>query len=86
MARLARLSLTDQEVEQFKGEISSILEYVEQLHATETSSFEPTSQVTGLVNVMRQDVVKDYGATPDELLKNVPSREGRHIKVKRILE
>jgi len=85
LARLARLSLTDEEVDQFTHEISSILEYVEQLHGADVSGLKPTSQVTGLVNVMRPDVVKDYEATPDELLKNVPALEGKHIKVKRIL-
>ena len=85
LARLARLSLTDDEVEQFAKEISSILEYVEQLQSVDVSGLEPTSQVTGLVNVMRPDEVKDYGETTDELLKNAPSTEGKQLKVKRMI-
>lgn len=85
LARLARLSLTDDEVEQFAKEISSILEYVEQLQGVDVSGLGPTSQVTGLMNVMRPDEAKDYGATPDELLKNVPATEDRQLKVKRMI-
>jgi aspartyl-tRNA(Asn)/glutamyl-tRNA(Gln) amidotransferase subunit C len=85
LARLARLHLSDEEVEQFRSEISSILGYVEQLQKVDTKGLEPTYQVTGLKNVMRPDEVKDYGATPQELLKNAPATEKGHFKVKRIL-
>ena len=85
LARLARLHLNDDEVEQFRSEISAILGYVEQLQNVDTKDLEPTYQVTGLKNVMRADEVKDYGATPDDLLKNAPATEKGHIKVKRIL-
>jgi aspartyl-tRNA(Asn)/glutamyl-tRNA(Gln) amidotransferase subunit C len=85
LARLARLHLTDDEVEQFEEEISAILQYVEQLQAVDLEGVEPTYQVTGLKNVTRADVVKNYGMTPAELLKNVPSTEDDHIKVRRML-
>ncbi len=85
LARLARLQLSDDEVEQFTGEISAILEYVEQLRGVDVDGLEPTSQVTGLQNVTRPDVVKEYGATPAELLKNAPQLENGQIKVKRMI-
>ena len=85
LARLARLQLTEDEVEQFTAEISAILEYVEQLQSVDLEGVEPTNQVTGLKNVMRPDVLENYGYTHDELLKNLPAKEGRHIKVKRML-
>lgn len=85
LARLARLELSEDEVKQFAQEISAILEYVEQLQQTDTEGLEPTSQVTGLVNVSRPDVVKDYGEPPNTLLKNAPATEKGQIKVKRIL-
>lgn len=85
LARLARLHLSDEEVEQFRHEISAILGYVEQLQKADTKGIEPTYQVTGLKNVTRPDEVKDYGASPAELLKNAPATEKGHIKVKRIL-
>ena len=85
MAKLARLHLSDDEIQQFAGEISAILGYVEQLQQVDLKDYEPTSQVTGLKNVMRPDKVKDYGVSPEELLKNAPATESGHIKVKRIL-
>lgn len=85
LARLARLQLSEAEVDQFAEEISAILRYVEQLQSVDLSGLEPTDQVTGLTNVMRADIEKDYGPTPQDLLKNAPATEKGHIKVKRML-
>lgn len=85
LARLARLKLSDAEIERFQNEISAILGYVEQLQNADLSGLEPTYQVTGLKDVTRPDVVKDYGVSPEELLKNAPATEDGHIKVKRML-
>ncbi len=85
LARLARLDLSDEEVEQFTGELTSILGYVEQLQDVDVDDLEPTYQVTGLKNVTRKDEIKDYGADQAALLKNAPAIENGHIKVKRVL-
>lgn len=85
LARLAQLTLTDAEVEQFQTEISAILQYVEQLNSVNLDGVEPTNQVTGLVNVMRPDTEVDYTAKPDTLLKNAPATKDGHIQVKRML-
>lgn len=85
LAQLARLKLSDEEVEEFAGEFSEILAYVEQLQSVDTEGLKPTNQVSGNVNVMRADVVKDYGYDPKDLLKNVPAVEDDHIKVKRMV-
>jgi aspartyl-tRNA(Asn)/glutamyl-tRNA(Gln) amidotransferase subunit C len=85
LAQLARLELTDEEVEEFSRELSEILQYVEQLGGVDVSGLKPTNQVTGLTNVTRDDEVKDYGYEPLELLKNVPAVENNQIKVKRML-
>jgi aspartyl-tRNA(Asn)/glutamyl-tRNA(Gln) amidotransferase subunit C len=85
LAMLARLSLTDEEIEEFTRELSEILQYVEQLQSVDISGLKPTNQVTGLTNVMRADKVRDYGYTPDDLLKNVPAVTKHQIKVKRVL-
>lgn len=85
LARLSRLRLSDEEIEQFGAEISEILGYVEQLSAVDTKGLEPTSQVTGLTNVMRPDEEIDYGADQAELLKNAPAQEKKQFKVKRVL-
>ena len=85
LARLSRLHLSDAEKEQFRNEIEAILGYVEQLQGVDLADVKPTNQVTGLENVMRPDVVKDYGVTPEELLKNAPATQDGLIKVRRVL-
>jgi aspartyl-tRNA(Asn)/glutamyl-tRNA(Gln) amidotransferase subunit C len=85
LAHLARLDLTDDEITEFTSELSEILQYVEQLQSVDVSGLQPTNQVTGLVNVTREDEIVDYGYEPKDLLKNVPSVKDDLIKVKRIL-
>ena len=86
LAKLAKLSLSNEEVDNFTKEISEILNYVELLQSVDTDNLEPTYQVTGLTNVTRIDEVQEYQAKPDDLLKNLPGREGNLIKVKRVLQ
>lgn len=86
LARLSRLQLSDEEIAEFQKEISSILGYVEQLQEVDLKGIGPTNQVTGLKDVTRPDVVKDYGYKPDDLLDNAPAHEKNHIKTKRILQ
>lgn len=85
LARLSRLRLSEEEIEKFRVELSSILDYVEILDKSDTQGLEPTYQVTGLTNVMRPDEIKDYQASPETLLKNAPAIENKHFKVKRVL-
>lgn len=85
LARLSRLHLTNEEVEQFAQEINGILQYIDQLQNINLEKIEPTYQVTGLTNVTRTDVAKSYGPVHDELLKNTPAIEDGHIKVRRML-
>jgi aspartyl-tRNA(Asn)/glutamyl-tRNA(Gln) amidotransferase subunit C len=85
LAALARISLSDDEVEEFSEELSAILQYVEQLSSVNVDGLEPTNQVTGLTNVMREDVVKDYGYKPEDLLKNVPKTQDNQLRVKRMI-
>jgi aspartyl-tRNA(Asn)/glutamyl-tRNA(Gln) amidotransferase subunit C len=85
LARLSRLRLTEEEIVQYQTELSAILEYVEQLSSADTSDLEPTSQVTGLTNVTRDDEIIEYQASPQELLKNAPAVSNNQFKVKRVL-
>jgi aspartyl-tRNA(Asn)/glutamyl-tRNA(Gln) amidotransferase subunit C len=85
LAQLARISLSDDEVQEFSEELSAILQYVEQLSTVDVAGLKPTNQVTGLTNVMRKDELKDYGYAPLDLLKNVPKTEANQLKVKRMI-
>lgn len=85
LAQLSRLKLTDDEIERFSVELSSILDYVQMLDEVDVEGLEPTYQVTGLKNVMRSDEVKDYQAKPADLLKSAPSLEKNQFRVRRVL-
>jgi aspartyl-tRNA(Asn)/glutamyl-tRNA(Gln) amidotransferase subunit C len=85
LAKLSRLKLSEDEVNEFQKEISAILGYVQMLDKVDTAGLKPTYQVTGLKNVSRDDVLIDYKITQEELLKNLPDRDGNYIKVKRML-
>lgn len=86
LADLSRLKLTEEEIGRFKGELSEILSYVEMLDKADVAGLEPTYQVTGLKNVMRDDEIIEYQAKPDELLKSAPAVEKKQFKVRRVLE
>ena len=85
LADLSALTISDQAAEALAVELSTILEYVEQLDAIDTEGIEPTYQVTGLESVMREDEIIDYGLDRDALLSNAPDTQDGHIKVKRVL-
>lgn len=85
LARLARLDLTDEEVEEYSRELTQILHYVEQLQNVDVAGLGPTNQVTGLTNVARKDEVRSYGYEPKDLLSNVPETEDGQIKVRRMI-
>jgi aspartyl-tRNA(Asn)/glutamyl-tRNA(Gln) amidotransferase subunit C len=55
VARLARLRLTDEEVERMSGELSTILEAIEQIGELDLDGVEPTSHVVDIENVLRPD-------------------------------
>lgn len=85
LARLARIELTDEEVQEFTGEFDAILQYVEKLQQVDVTGLEPTTQVSGLTNVRRADEIVDYGYDPKDLLKGAPAVEDDHIKGKRMV-
>lgn len=86
LAELARLELTEDEQTQLTTELSSIVAYVDQLNQVDVGKLEPTSQVTGLMNVLRPDEPKSH--TEQELLDRrehflaaAPETERGHVKV-----
>ncbi|NCO80114.1 Asp-tRNA(Asn)/Glu-tRNA(Gln) amidotransferase subunit GatC [Candidatus Falkowbacteria bacterium] len=87
IAKLARLDLTEAELEKYGGQLSAVLSYINQLKEVDVKGVEPTAQVTGLENVLREDEVKNWDEKEiEEALKDAPEREGRFIKVKRVIE
>lgn len=87
IAILARLGLAEEEKEKFAKQLSSILDYVNQLQEVDTSKIKPTAQVTGLENVLRADIIEGCDeVTRDRLLKNAPEVEDDLIKTKSVFE
>ena len=86
IAHLARLKLTTAEKEKFTGQLSDIIDYFEKLKQVDTSSVEPTNQVTNLTNVHRADEVKDCDEKVQKgIMNNFPQRSGKFIKVNKVL-
>lgn len=84
IAKLARLGLTEAEVEKFSVQLSDILGHAKMLEEIDTSKVEPIAQITGLTNVNFKDDVKNCAVT-DELLKQSPQPvHNRMIKVKSV--
>ncbi len=85
LAKLSRLSLTEDEIAKYQKELGDILDYVKRLESVDVSGLKPTYQVTGLSNVTREDVVVDAQADPKQLLKNAPKSQDGYIKVGRMI-
>jgi aspartyl-tRNA(Asn)/glutamyl-tRNA(Gln) amidotransferase subunit C len=87
IAVLARLKLSPEEEQVFQGQLSAILEYVEQLKELDVSGVEPMTHAlaTGDLPPLRDDVVRP-SLPPEDALANAPAREGTCFKVPRIIE
>ena len=83
IAKLARLELNDEELERYADQLSEILEYVNKLEEVDTEKVEITAQVTGLVNVLRDDEVETCDKI-EQLLEQVPEVEDGGVKVKSV--
>lgn len=87
MARLARIELLEEEKEKFQKQLSAVLEYMEILNEIDTEKVEPTSQVTGLKNVFREDIVRACDEETRKLiLENFPERDGRLLRVPAVFQ
>jgi aspartyl-tRNA(Asn)/glutamyl-tRNA(Gln) amidotransferase subunit C len=86
IAELAKIGLTKEEKEKFSEELSDTLEYVEQLKEIDTKDIEPVSQVTGLVNVIREDVANDCNEDiRKKMIANFPEEREGCVKVKQVM-
>lgn len=72
IAKLSRLELTDEEKKLYSEQLSSVLEYVEQLSEVDTEKIEPLSNVTGLENVSREDEILESEISHTDIQKNAP--------------
>ena len=80
VARLARLRLTDEELERMPGELSKILEHVEKMDELDLEGVEPTTHVVALSNVLRADG-PDPSLPREQALENAPDPSGGAFRV-----
>ncbi len=80
VARLARLRLTDEEVERMTGELSSILDHIEKIGELQLDEVAPTSHVTDLENVLRPDEPRP-SLPRERALSEAPDTDGEGFRV-----
>jgi len=85
IARLARIALTDADVERFTPQLSGILDHFAELAAVDTDGLEPTAHPLPLSNVMRADLVAP-SLSQAEALANAPVQEEGFFRVRAVLE
>jgi aspartyl-tRNA(Asn)/glutamyl-tRNA(Gln) amidotransferase subunit C len=85
VAHLARLGLEDEEKDRLAAQLSDILDAMQVIDRLDTSAIPPTAQVIPLRNVLREDVSRP-SAPREEILANVPRRQGDYILVPPVLE
>ena len=85
IALLARLGISDAEVEKFRNQLSSILENFDILSQVDTEGLAPTAQSVALENVYRPDEAKP-SLPVEEVLANAPEKEDNSFKVNAVLE
>jgi aspartyl-tRNA(Asn)/glutamyl-tRNA(Gln) amidotransferase subunit C len=85
VAKLSRLDLTEAEVQEFTGQLSAILQYVEKMNELDTADVEPLAHCLPITNVLREDYVKESLGT-EKTLANAPQRDGEFFKVPKILD
>lgn len=84
VALLARLTLSDEELDKMTIQLGKILSYVEKLNELDTSAIQPTSHVFSICNAFREDKIKS-SLPQDEALMNAPQQHDNMFQVPKIL-
>jgi len=85
IARLARIAVPEAELRPLAGELSHILEWIEQLNEVDTSDVPPMTSVVAMRLAWREDQVTD-GGRPEDILRNTPERQGDYFVVPKVIE
>ncbi|MDR1522658.1 MAG: Asp-tRNA(Asn)/Glu-tRNA(Gln) amidotransferase subunit GatC [Endomicrobium sp.] len=86
-AFLARIDIKEDEKEKYLKDINSMFEYIEILQEPDVANLKPTTHVTELRNVWREDVVRPCPREViEQMLNSAPEREGTFYKIKKVIE
>lgn len=91
VAKLAKLSITDEEAEVFRGDLSAVLTFVEKLQEAAVEGVEPTSQAGDLKSIMREDEREGVNEErekmrADKMIEQLPSMQDNLLKVPTVFE
>lgn len=87
IAHLASLPLTQDQIALFSTQLTTILAYVDMIQSVDTKGVEETSQVTGLENILREDVVDETRTFPqEEALSQARNTHGGYFVVPQLIE
>jgi len=85
IAELARLRLSPEEVVRYQSDLSSILEYIEQLKQIDTAGIDPTTMYASGENTLREDTV-GCSLSVDDALANAPARVNNMFSVPKVID
>ena len=85
-AKLARIEMSEKELENFTSQLDDILKYMKKLEELDTSNVKPTSHVLDIRNVMREDKLTNESLTNEEALRMAPEKEKGFFKVPKIID
>jgi aspartyl-tRNA(Asn)/glutamyl-tRNA(Gln) amidotransferase subunit C len=84
VARLARLQLTEDELELYAGQLGAVLDHAADVAALDTAGVPPTAHPLPMSNVLREDVPRP-GLDREEVLREAPDHDGSRFRVPPIL-
>ena len=85
IAKLAKLEIKDDEINEFTSQLNQILEYVDKLNELDTENVKPLSHPVEGENVFRDDTLKESVST-DDALKNSASKTDKFFKVPKVIK
>jgi len=84
IAGLARIGVSEKDIDKFSQDLSVILDWIKQLEEVNVEDVEPTAHISGVMNILREDNVKEF-LNRDEIIKLFPEEKDGYDKVKSVL-
>lgn len=84
ISALARIGLSDKEIEKYQEDLSAVLDWIEQLKEVDVSGVEAAAHITGLKNISRKDKIADF-ENKKAIIKLFPESKDNYDKVKSVL-
>ncbi|MFZ2192802.1 MAG: Asp-tRNA(Asn)/Glu-tRNA(Gln) amidotransferase subunit GatC [Candidatus Moraniibacteriota bacterium] len=84
IASLARIGVTEKDLEKFSHDLSAVLDWVKQLEEVDITDVSPTARVSGSINVSREDNVLNFEEKKD-LIKLFPEEKNDYLKVRSVM-